>query len=79
MEWWRLHVFEYNPETGLSPWCDGSGLLVNPAETYNMDEVGRLDSELFVTIRELRKNYSIEALITNSPLLELLCLIELET
>ena len=78
MEWWCLHVFEYNPATGLSPWSDGGGLLVNPAETYNMDEAGRLDSELFVTIRELRKNYSIELLITDSPLMELMCLIELD-
>ena len=78
MEWWCLHVFEYNPATGLSPWSDGGGLLVNPAETYNMDEAGRLDSELFVTIRELRKNYSIELLITDSPLMDLMCLIELD-
>ena len=43
-----------------------------------MDEMGKLDSKLFVTIRELRKNYSITELFTNRPILELLCLIELD-
>ena len=38
MEWWCQHIYEYDPETGLSPWCDGSGLLVNPLEVYAMDE-----------------------------------------
>ena len=78
MEWWCQHIYEYDPDTGLSPWCDGSGLLVNPMEVYMMDEQGKLDSSLFVAIRQLREKYSINELFTNSPLLELFCLIEMD-
>ena len=43
-----------------------------------MDEQGRLEPNLFVVIRELRENYSLNEMITHTTLLKLLWLVEVD-